>query len=242
MMVMTEMNGRASVPAAERRQDPAASQKIRILIVDDHHMVRVGLRTMLAQYPDLQVVDSADSGLQAMEMLAECKPDVILLDLRMPGMNGLDMLTTLRKSGSTIKVIMVTSYEAIENAYRSLQAGADGYLLKSSSEEEMIEAIQTVHSGGRYVPADIAARVEAIEKSEPAQRMTIRDIARMAGVSVASVSRILHNKGRHSEETKDAVMKLVKQYNFQQNDTASSLSMMRIQHSADPDKPRESSS
>ncbi len=232
------MNETSATPAT------GGDARIRILIVDDHHMVRVGLRTMLGQYPDLQVIDSADSGLQAMDMLAEARPDVILLDLRMPGMNGLDMLTSLRKAGSSVKIIMITSYEGIENAYRSLQAGADGFLLKSSSEEEMIDAIHAVHRGERYVPVDIAARIKSIDSSEPIQKITIRDIARMAGISVASVSRILHNKGRHSQETRDAVMKLVKEYKFQQNDTASSLSMMRIHTASDAvppsdDKPRE---
>jgi DNA-binding NarL/FixJ family response regulator len=213
---------------------------IRILIVDDHPMVRVGLKTMLGQHPDLKVVDSADGAAQALEMLPVTRPDVILLDLRMPGMNGLDMLRTLRESGSVVKVIMVTSYETIENAYRSMQAGADGYLLKSASEEEMIEAIHTVHAGKQYVPADIAAKIKSIENSEPVQKVTIRDIARMASISIASVSRILHNKGQHSAETRETVMRLVKEHGFQQNDTASSLSMMRIQYGSERSEPNGS--
>jgi len=135
------------------------NKRIRILIVDDHPVVRAGLSSMLATQPGIDVVGSASSGEEALDMVRRDMPDVVLLDLRMPGMSGIDTLLALKAMKAPARVIILTSFEMDENIYRAVQAGALGYLLKDTSQSQMLEAITTVHSGRRYIPSQIAARL-----------------------------------------------------------------------------------
>ena len=135
------------------------SSRIKVLIVDDHPVVRAGLTSMLGTQPNLEVVGSASTGEEALDMVRGRNPDVLLLDLRMPGMNGVDTLGALVKTGTSPRVIILTSFETDEDIYRGFQAGAQGYLLKDTSLREMVEAITTVHVGRRYVPNHIASRL-----------------------------------------------------------------------------------
>lgn len=135
------------------------NKRIRILIVDDHPVVRAGLSSMLATQPGIDVVGSASSGEEALEMVRRDMPDLLLLDLRMPGMSGIDTLLALKAMKASARVIILTSFEMDENIYRAVQAGALGYLLKDTSQSQMLEAINTVHSGRRYIPSQIAARL-----------------------------------------------------------------------------------
>jgi DNA-binding NarL/FixJ family response regulator len=132
---------------------------IRVLIVDDHPVVQAGLTSMLATHGDVEVIGSASSGEEAMAMVKRDMPDILLLDLRMPGMNGIDTLCALKEMKASARVIVLTSFETDENIYRSIQAGAKGYLLKDTSQQQMLEAIATVHAGRRYIPNQIAARL-----------------------------------------------------------------------------------
>lgn len=132
---------------------------IRIFIVDDHPVVRAGLTSMLGTQAGLKVIGSASSGEEALQKLRKEVVDVVLLDLRMPGINGIETLRTLAHGPSFPRVIVLTSYELDEDIYRAVQAGARGYLLKDTPQREMIEAIASVHSGKRYIPRHIAARL-----------------------------------------------------------------------------------
>ena len=132
---------------------------IRILIVDDHPVVRAGLTSMLGAQPGLEVVGSASSGEEALAMIESHTPDVLLLDLRMPGMNGIDTLLAMKRLGTATRAIVLTSYETDEDIYRAVQAGTGGYLLKDTSRQEMLEAIRVVHAGKRYIPRHIASRL-----------------------------------------------------------------------------------
>ena len=134
-------------------------RRIRILIVDDHPVVRAGLTSMLGTQAELEVIGSASSGEEALAKLSQVEPDVLLLDLRMHGMSGVDTLTAMKRSAHDTRVIILTSFETDEDIYRAVQAGAHGYLLKDTSLREMVEAIRTVHAGRRYIPRDIAARL-----------------------------------------------------------------------------------
>ena len=134
-------------------------RRIRILIVDDHPVVRAGLTSMLGTQAELEVIGSASSGEEALAKLSQVEPDVLLLDLRMHGMSGVDTLMAMKRSAHDVRVIILTSFETDEDIYRAVQAGAHGYLLKDTSLREMVEAIRTVHAGRRYIPRDIAARL-----------------------------------------------------------------------------------
>jgi DNA-binding NarL/FixJ family response regulator len=135
------------------------NKAVRILIVDDHPVVQAGLASMLATHKGIEVIGSASSGEEALAMVQQDMPDIILLDLRMPGMSGIDTLRALKESQTTARTIILTSFETDENIYRAIQAGAQGYLLKDTSQSQMLEAIATVHAGKRYIPRQIAARL-----------------------------------------------------------------------------------
>lgn len=138
---------------------PQTPDRIRIFIVDDHPVVRAGLTSMLGTQQEIDVVATASSGDAALDALATTSADVMLLDLRMPGLSGVKTIQEIRRSAHTIRIIVLTSFETDEDIFRAIQSGAQGYLLKDTSLKEMIEAIKTVHAGKRYIPRDIAARL-----------------------------------------------------------------------------------
>jgi two-component system NarL family response regulator len=134
--------------------------KIRVLIVDDHRVVRVGLRAIIDAEDDMEVVGEAGDGPAALAAYAEHKPDITLLDLRMPGMSGPEILTALRQADPQATVIVLTSYDADEDVYRAVQAGARGYLLKGTLPDGVLEAaIRKVHAGQRLLAPEAAARL-----------------------------------------------------------------------------------
>lgn len=132
---------------------------IRILIVDDHPVVCAGLTSMLSTQAAFEVMGSAASGEEALAILKRSSPNVMLLDLRMPGMDGIAVLHALKGIDSPPAVIVLTSFEKEEDIYRSIRAGAQGYLLKDTSESEMVAAITTVDAGERYIPRRVSARL-----------------------------------------------------------------------------------
>jgi len=132
---------------------------IRILIVDDHPVVRSGLTSMLSTKPDFEIVGAAPGGTEALAILEREKVDVVLLDLRMSGMSGLDVLRTLATRKGAPRTIILSTYEMDEEIYRAVQAGARGYLIKSISQNEIVEAITSVHDGKLYLPRHIALRL-----------------------------------------------------------------------------------
>ncbi|HEU5457369.1 MAG TPA: response regulator transcription factor [Terracidiphilus sp.] len=132
---------------------------IRILIVDDHPVVLAGLVSMLGTQSDIEVVGTAQSGEDAINILTHTPADLVLLDLRMPGMGGIDTLQAFRRAKVNARTIVLTSFETDENIYGAVQAGAQGYLLKDTPQASMVQAIRAVHAGRRYLPPNIAARL-----------------------------------------------------------------------------------
>jgi len=132
---------------------------IRILIVDDHLAIRVGLTSMLGTYPDLQIAGAASSGEEALLMLEREMPDILLLDLRMQHRDGLSVIEEVARRHYPVRIIVLTNYETDEDIYRAVSAGAHGYLLKDSTEQELVDAIHTVHVGEIYLPKHIASRL-----------------------------------------------------------------------------------
>jgi DNA-binding NarL/FixJ family response regulator len=135
------------------------SSPIRILIVDDHPVVLAGLTSMLSSQSDFEVVGSASGGEEALQILRMQTADILLIDLRMPGMSGIETLLAMKANNIHVRAIILTSFETDEDIYRSVQAGAQGYLLKGAPQADVVDAIHTVHAGRRYLPSDIAARL-----------------------------------------------------------------------------------
>jgi two-component system, NarL family, response regulator len=160
--------------------------KITILIVDDHPVVRAGLASMLGTQDSLRVVGAAWNGQEAFAMIERHQPQVMLLDLRMPGMNGIETLQALRSLPNPPRVLVLTNFETDEDVYRAVRAGAQGYLVKSTTQQEMIEAIKTVASGRRYFPAQIASRL--------AQRMSRSNLTAREREILEMISKGLTNK------------------------------------------------
>jgi len=132
---------------------------IRILIIDDHPVVRAGLASMLNTQRGIQVVASAASGEEALAELESIHVDIILIDLRMPGMGGLQTIRAIKLKKDAPRIIVLTSFDTDEDIYQSVGAGAHGYVMKNASQDRLIEAIGMVHAGKRYFPADIASRL-----------------------------------------------------------------------------------
>ena len=132
---------------------------IRLLIVDDHPVVRAGLSSMLGKHRGIQISGVAASAEEAFAIMESRPVDVILLDLRMPGMSGIDALQNLATRPSPPRVLILSSFEFEEEIFRAVQAGASGYVLKDMSRDEIVAAIMAVHAGKRHFPPAIAARL-----------------------------------------------------------------------------------
>jgi DNA-binding NarL/FixJ family response regulator len=132
---------------------------IKVLIVDDHHIVRQGLAALLKTVPGFEVLGEAADGEQAVELYRKHRPDVTLMDLRLPKMNGVEAITRIREGSPHARIVVLTTYDGDEDIYRALQAGAKGYLLKGMDLAELSEAIRTVHAGKTRIPPRVAEKL-----------------------------------------------------------------------------------
>lgn len=132
---------------------------MRIMVVDDHQIVRQGLVALINSEPGMTVVAEAADGGQAVELHRQHRPDITLMDLRLPVLSGVEAITAIRREHPAARIIVLTTYDGDEDIYRALQAGAQSYLLKDMFSEELLEAIRTVHAGLRRLPNVIAARL-----------------------------------------------------------------------------------
>lgn len=143
------------------------SGAIRILIADDHDVVREGLAAIINRQPDMVVVAAASNGREAIELFQAHGPEIILLDLRMPVLDGLGALNAIREADPAARIIMLTTFDDDEDIYRCLRAGAKGYLLKESAREDLYACIRSVHAGKTCVSAVIASKLaERMSSSE----------------------------------------------------------------------------
>jgi len=137
----------------------ASQAKIRVLVADDHPIVRHGIIANLKPQRDMTIIAEANDGVEATALIKEHLPDVVILDLRMPRKDGLEVVAELKESNLPTKVIIMTTFESEEDVHRSIKAGARGYLLKDSSQEEILDAIRRVSAGETYLPARIVQKV-----------------------------------------------------------------------------------
>jgi two-component system NarL family response regulator len=145
--------------------------KIRVLIADDHAVVRDGLVAMIGRWPDTMVVAEAQDGVDAVEKWKRHRPDVTLLDLRMPQLDGVGAIEEIRKVDPAARVILLTTFDGEEDIYRGIRAGARAYLLKDAPRDEILNCIRQVHAGDTFVPSSLAAKLaERISGAELTER------------------------------------------------------------------------
>ena len=133
------------------------SNIIRVVLADDHVFVRDGIKSLLENEANIEVVGEAIDGADALEVVADTKPDLLIADIRMPNLTGIELVEKLRSENNNIKIIMLSMHESEEYVLKSIKAGADGYLLKGSSKEEFLKALHTVSAGGKYFSGDISS-------------------------------------------------------------------------------------
>jgi DNA-binding NarL/FixJ family response regulator len=134
-------------------------EKHRIVIVDDHTLFRAGLRRLLDEDPGIEVVGEASNGLLAISAVDLLAPDLVLMDLTMPEMNGVDATLEIKRCHPDVRVLVMTMHNSAEYVHASLEAGADGYILKEATPEEFFDAIHSVLQGKTYVSKDVSAKV-----------------------------------------------------------------------------------
>lgn len=180
------------------------TKPISVMIVDDHPLLREGVAAVLGGQADMRLVAEATDGQEALLRFREHRPDVTLMDLRMPGMDGIAAITAIRREFPQAHIAVLTTYHGDVQALRAFKAGASGYLLKSSLRRELVETIRALHAGKRRVPAEIAAEI-AVHISEDAP--TARELDVLKGVAAGQANKVIATRLGISEETVKAHMK-----------------------------------
>ena len=183
---------------------------IRILIADDHPVVREGLAAMIKRRTDMTVVAEANHGQEAVALFHQHQPDVVLMDLRMPEMDGVEAILTIREQTPEARVIVLTTYDTDEDIYRALRAGAKAYLLKDTPREELLDTIRAVSAGRTRVPSDVAAKLVERVSSETLTAREV-DVLRLivAGHSNREIATLLYiSEGTVKTHVNHILMKL----------------------------------
>lgn len=173
-------------------------RKIRVLVVDDHPVLRDGVAAILENQSDMEMVGEARDGNEAVERFRALHPDVTLMDLQMPGMNGVAAIAAIRSEHPDARIIVLTTYAGDVQAVRALKAGATGYLLKSSLRTELVDAIHNVHRGQRHVHREVA---DEIARHVVDESLTEREIAILRLVAIGKANKQVASALGLSEET-----------------------------------------
>ncbi|HTA49107.1 MAG TPA: response regulator transcription factor [Verrucomicrobiae bacterium] len=175
------------------------AEKIKVMVVDDHPLMRVGVASIVNARADMTVVAQAGTGEEAVTLFFKHKPDVTLMDLRLPGMSGVDSIRSIRETHPRARFVVLTTYEGDADIHRALEAGAQGYVIKGMPYQTLVEALQRVHTGGRFLPPPVArALASRMPDSELSAReqevLTLlasgksnKDIASTLGITEATV-------------------------------------------------------
>lgn len=156
-------------------------KRIRVFCVDDHPLLREGIATLINSQPDMELVGEAENGQQAIQLFKKHRPDVTLMDLRLPDMSGIDALIAIRSEAPQGRVIMLTTFEGDVEIHRALQAGARGYLLKNMPPEELLNIIREVHAGKKRIPPEVASQLVEHMGEESLSQREIEVLREVAG-------------------------------------------------------------
>jgi DNA-binding NarL/FixJ family response regulator len=181
-----------------------APKQIRIALVDDHPLLRQGIAALISDQPDLQLVGQASNGLEAIEQFRLHRPDVMLMDLQMPGMNGIDAMSAIRAEFPDARFVVLTTYTGDVQIVRALKAGARAYLLKSLLHRELLDTIRAVHAGQKRIPPEIAAEL-ADHAADDA--LTPREIEVLRLIAAGNANKIVADQLSITEETVKAHVK-----------------------------------
>ena len=171
---------------------------IRILLADDHPLLRDGVAGLIADQPDMELVGEASNGRETIDQFRKHRPDVILLDLQMPEISGIDALLAIRAESPDARIIVLTTYTGDVQILRALKAGAQAYLLKSTLRRELLDTIRAVHGGQRRIPAEVAVQLAEHAADDP---LTPREIEVLQLIAVGKANKLVAGDLRITEET-----------------------------------------
>jgi DNA-binding NarL/FixJ family response regulator len=178
---------------------PAANpNSIRILLADDHPLLRDGVAGLVADQPDMELVGEASSGREALDQFRKHRPDITLLDLQMPEMNGVDAILAIRSEFPKARIVVLTTYTGDAQILRALKAGAQAYLLKSVLRRELLDTIRAVHKGQRRIPPEIAAQLAEHAADDP---LTSREIEVLRLIATGKANKLVASDLSITEET-----------------------------------------
>jgi DNA-binding NarL/FixJ family response regulator len=171
---------------------------ITILSVDDHALLREGIASMIGRHPGMRLVGEASNGREGLDHFRALRPDVVLMDLHLPDMNGIDAIVTIRRESSNARIVVLTAYRGDVQMTRALKAGAAAYLLKSSLRKDLIETIEAVHAGRRRISHDVATEIAEHHADET---LTVREIDVLRSVADGRSNKIVADVLAISEQT-----------------------------------------
>jgi DNA-binding NarL/FixJ family response regulator len=167
--------------------------KIRILVADDHYVVRMGVIAIINNQPDMEVVAEAVNGTQAIEMFNKHKPDLALLDSRMPIKNGVQAAKEITSQSSTARILMLTAFDGDDDIFRAMEAGVRGYILKNSTGEHLVPAIRAVAAGEPWIPDEVQRRLDSRKNYEPLTPRELEVLHEMAkGLANKQIADVLN--------------------------------------------------
>jgi DNA-binding NarL/FixJ family response regulator len=182
------------------------NKTIRVLMVDDHPLLREGIAAVIDGQPDLEVVGEATNGREAVELFRTCNPDIVLMDLQMPVMGGIEAIAAIRSEFPKARIVVLTTYKGDTQALRAFKAGASGYLLKSMLRKDLLDTIRSVHAGHRRIPPEIA---NEIAEHHTDDALSQREIEVLQRVAAGGANKIIAGELNISEETVKAHMRSI---------------------------------
>jgi DNA-binding NarL/FixJ family response regulator len=168
--------------------------KLRILVADDHYVVRMGVIAIIDNEPDMEVVAEAANGNQAIELFNQHKPDLVLLDSRMPLKNGVEVAKEIQSQNGAVRILMLTAFDGDEDIHKALTAGVLGYVLKSSTGEQLVPALRAVAAGKKWIPeevADLLAKRNKFEPLTPRELEVLHELAK--GLANKQIADVMNN-------------------------------------------------
>jgi len=205
--------------------EPISTETIRIMCVDDHPLVRKGIVSIITSEPSMKMVGEAGNGREAVDKYREVQPDVVLMDLRMPVMDGIEATREIRKINPDARIIALTSYDGDQDIYKAIEAGVRGYILKEMVHTKVIDAIRTVHAGKRLMPQEVAER---LSEYFPQVALTPREIEVLRYVAKGLANKeIAHQLGTASGTVKMHVQNILAKLNASDRTHAVTIALER---------------